>query len=208
MHQDLISRPPLCPQSSAQCQTHIRFLHWRLAPEPRTFSASPAPPAGYSPRAPPPHLRICLAVEPSLSPLLGPPSGPAPGRAVAAAATVAGEEAEDSGAEAGAEAGTWAQVMVPWPSRTRPERTGLHLLPLRALGSFPEPLPGLHTCLGVTRKTASTPLPAPPRQLPPLAVSAGPQSRPGPAVYAANGLFGVCLLANGRTIFFRPPPMR
>ena len=133
-----------------------------------------------SPQAPPPHLRICWAVEPSRSPLLGPASGPAPVPPGEAAAAIATGEAEDSGAWARAGAGTRAQVTAPWPSRTRPERTRLRFLRLRELGSFPEPLPGLHTCLGVTRATGSPPPPAcsrfrPPRPAP--RADGGPRTR-------------------------------
>lgn len=150
-YQDQTSSPPQRP-SAQYVQGTKRPCRPRnlAAPDaaPQGPPLEPAPPAGYAPRAPPPHLRICWAGEPSRSRQLRPGSGPAPGQA-AAAAVAAREEAEDSA--------TRAQATTPWPSRARPERTGRHLLPRRARSSFPAPLPGLHTCLRVTTTTASLP---------------------------------------------------
>lgn len=121
----------------------------RRAQEPRALRSFPDPSLQAPPRrqdppwAPPPHLRICWAVGPSRSHPHEPGSGPDPATTVTAA--VAGVKAEGSGARAG----TRGQAVAPWPSRTQPR-----FLPGRAQGSSQEPLPGLHTCLGVTRETA------------------------------------------------------
>lgn len=159
----------------------------------RVFSVSPAPPARHSRGPRPIHLRICWAAEPSRSPRLEPGSGPAPGWTVA----VAGGEAE---AEAsGSQAGVWAQGRAPWPST----RLGGRRFPrLRVLGGFWDQLLALHTCLGFTRAPGS------PSPLPPPAAATRLRSRRRPMDCAANGLFGVRPLANGRMIFFRFGPIK
>ena len=153
-------------------------LRARDGPSPNPL-CKPRPPAGYSPRAPPPHLRICWAIEPSLCPRLGLAWGPAPGPAVAAAAAIAGKEAEDGGAWVGAR--TRAQVMAPWPSRTRPERTGAVLPPAARAGQLPGAASGT---AHVPRRNQGNGDPPPPATHPlPLQLP-----RPAPRTTEARGL--------------------